>query len=630
MDRTAIDVRFETDTPPLTATGVAQHEARASHPAPFAATSANTHRQPLGTVSYDLNSKLPRTHWDRPPCAVTDPMPALKIDDRADPEQHDETLGPTKTRGGDTTSIAGDSELGIYESIFFGPFCLIESARLLVKDGAPVAIGGRALDLLIVLTARAGEILTVQELVAQVWPGVVVEESNLRVCISALRKALGDGREGARYIINVAGRGYTFVAPVRRSIADDAIPAAMPASPSRCSNLPLSAKLTIGRNETVDALSLQLLTRRFVTVVGPGGVGKTTVAIAVANALRDKFDNDAVYFVDLGRQTDPAAVPGAVAMALGCYIEGLDPESSLLAFLADKRALTVLDGCEHLIEAVAPLAERIFHKAPWTHLLTTSREALRVEGENVHLLLPLGCPPDDFPSAAVAMSWPAVQLFMERAKSSGHRSDLSEADAPLVSNICRRLDGIPLALELAASRVGIFGIQGVADLLDNGTELLLQGRRRGAPRHQSLQALLDSSFHLLSAYEQRVLCRLSGFVGLLDLEAARALAGDTGSEPQAVSKAIGSLADKSLLSIWSAKGSTYIRLLHTTRAYAAAKLTESGEAEAVAGRYAGYFAALPEGKGTTGGALSWPQPRYSSAAHRSRSSIARVELSPLQ
>ena len=189
---------------------------------------------------------------------------------------------------------------------------------------------------------------------------------------------------------------------------------------------------------------------------------------------------------------------------------GLIPEPYIRAFLADKRMLIVLDNCEHVIEAAAALCERLFRGAPSVHLLTTTREALRVEGENVYLLMPLDSPPDDTASGVQALASPAVQLFMKRAASSGYEAELSDTDAPIVAKICRRLDGIALAIELVASRVGTYGIRGTADLLDSGAELFLQGRRSASPRHQTLQAMLDWSFGLLSADEQKIFCKLVG------------------------------------------------------------------------------------------------------------------------
>ncbi|MEI9885526.1 MAG: winged helix-turn-helix domain-containing protein [Rhizomicrobium sp.] len=476
--------------------------------------------------------------------------------------------------------MGGVSRTG--DIVSFGPFRLAAAERLLLKDDAPVAIGGRAFDILIALTERAGQVVSARELIDLVWPDVTVEEANLRVNIAVLRKALGESKGGVRYIVNVPGRGYSFVAAIGRAAADDARPLA--AAGTRPQSLPALPGFLVGRGEAVAILSAALGSRRFVSVVGPGGIGKTTVAVAVAHALREDFGDDSVCFVDLGSLTDPADVPSAIASALGCFVQGPDPEPYIRTFLAGKRILIVLDNCEHVIAAAAPLAERLFRGAPSLHLLITSREALRVAGESVHLLTPLDSPPDDAPSAAAALASPAVQLFMEKAGASGYEAELSDAEAPIVAKICRRLDGVALAIELVASRVGAYGIGGTADLLDRGAELLLPGRRSALPRHQSLQAMLDWSFRLLSPDEQRILARLSVFAGPFTLAAAQAVVGDGGA-----ANAIAGLVDKSLIWLSSASEPAYCRLLDTTRAYAAARLAESGEADAMARRHALYF-----------------------------------------
>jgi predicted ATPase/DNA-binding winged helix-turn-helix (wHTH) protein len=486
----------------------------------------------------------------------------------------------------------GDSDnLRTNDVASFGPFRLFMAERLLEKADEPLELGSRALDVLITLVERAGEIVTHRELISRVWPDAIVEEANLRVHISSLRKALGDGRDGARYVTNVTGRGYCFVAPVTRSALQRSAPQAPQARPlvsGRLRHLPARLKRMVGREDTVRALSAQLMTQRFVSIVGPGGMGKTTVAVSIAHALIDDFEG-AVFFVDLGALTDPGLVPTAVASALGIMMQAQDPFLSLLAFLGDRRVLLLLDNCEHVIDAAAALAEPVVSAAPQTHILATSREALRVEGEHVHLLYPLDGPLNDAGlTAAEALTFPAVQLFMERAAASGHSSELSDADAPIVARICRRLDGIALAIELAASRVSSHGIRGTAELLDNRFKLLWQGRRTALPRHQTLNAMLDWSYNLLQERDKLVLCRLSVFVGVFTLKAALAVAGTEANDAE-IADAVASLVTKSLISTTAIGESTYYRLLDTTQAYAAGKLAELGEADSVAMRHAIYY-----------------------------------------
>jgi predicted ATPase/DNA-binding winged helix-turn-helix (wHTH) protein len=495
------------------------------------------------------------------------------------------------------------------EFISFGPYCLIPAERILLKGGEAVDVGSRALDVLIALVESAGEVVGQRELMVRAWPNVVVGDGSLRVTIAGLRKALGDGQDGMRYIANVTGRGYCFVAHVDRSKAQPLAstpPPPLISEPHPVLKHKLPARLArmVGRDGAVDTLSMLLASRRFVSVVGPGGMGKTTVAISIAHALLDEFGG-AVYFVDLGAVTDAALVPGAVAAVLGVFGQAEDPLPGLLAFLAGRRLLLVLDNCEHVIDAAASLTERLHREVPQVHILTTSRESLRVEGEHVHLLVPLDYPTarEDL-TAAEALATPAVQLFMERAFASGYTLDLTDADAPTVAAICSRLDGIALAIELAGSRVGTYGLQGTADLLSNRFKLLWQGRRSAPPRHQTLAAMLDWSFNLLSARDRRVLGRLSIFVGLFTLEAALVVAADDQTDAMEVAEAITSLIDKSLIWVVLINGATHHRLLDPTLAYAAEKLAQTAEANAVAKQHALYYTqSLSSGAGK-GSAIS--------------------------
>jgi predicted ATPase len=474
----------------------------------------------------------------------------------------------------------------------FGPFSLFAAERLLRKADEPIPLGGRVLDILIALAERAGEVVPHKELISTVWPNVTVEESNLRAHIAALRKALGDGRDGARYISNIAGRGYCFVAPVTRSSTRQTAP--VTTTTERVQKLPPRLARMAGRDDIVRFLAEQLQALRFVSIVGPGGVGKTTVAISVAHALVDGF-HDAVFFIDLAALTDPQLVPTAVASALGFMVQTQDPLVSLLAFIGDKKILLVLDNCDHVIGVAAALAERVVSEAPQAHILATSREALRVEGEHVHLLYSLDCPPEDAGLTAMeALRYPAVQLFMERATASGFDAALSDIDAPIVARICRRLDGIALAIELVASRVGSLGIRGTTELLDNHFSLLWRGRRTAPPRHETLNAMFDWSYSLLSEREKVVLCRLSVFVGVFTLQAAGSVASEAEVGEGEVIHAVASLVAKSLISTTVISESTYYRLLDTTRAYAATKLAERGEADRIARRHAVFYAKFLE------------------------------------
>jgi predicted ATPase/DNA-binding winged helix-turn-helix (wHTH) protein len=493
--------------------------------------------------------------------------------------------------------------------ISFGPYRLILAQRLLLRGEERVNVGSRALDILIALAEAAGEVVGQRQLMTRAWPNVVVGEGSIRVTIAELRKVLGDGQNGRRYIANVTGRGYCFVAPVDRSTAQpSAAPPPLPLTseprPVAKHKLPAQLARMVGRDRTVELLSILLISRRFVSVVGSGGMGKTTVAISIAHALLGKFDN-AVYFVDLGTVMDATLVPSAVAAVLGVFVQAQDPLPGLLAFLAERRLLLVLDNCEHVIDAAASLTERLHSEAPQVHILTTSRESLRVEGEHVHLLVPL-----DYPTlregltAAEALATPAVQLFMERAFASGYSLELTDADAPTVATICSRLDGIALAIELAGSRVGAYGLQGTADLLSNRFKLLWQGRRTAPPRHKTLAAMLDWSFNLLSDRDRRVLGRFSIFVGLFTLEAAQAVGADDQIDAVEVADAVASLIDKSLIWVVPIDGVAHHRLLDPTLAYAAEKLAQTAEANAAARQHARYYAQHLSSRASKGVAIT--------------------------
>lgn len=466
--------------------------------------------------------------------------------------------------------------------------------RAIHKDGVPLTLGHRALDILIVLVERAGEVVSHRELNSRVWRDLVVNPSNLRVHITGLRKALGDGEGDTRYIANVAGQGYCFVGPINREAGPPLVRAPdYPCGTARQRLVlpPVLARM-VGREAVIRRIAADLIADRFVTIIGPGGMGKTTVAVSVAHAMREEFAGG-VCFADIGAITDAKLVATTVASTLGLTIQTDDVLPALMLCLRSLRILLVLDNCEHLIDATATLAERIFQETPGVHILVTSREAMRVEGEHAYLLPPLESPSFDCgANTADALKFPAVNLFLERAAASGCRFELSDADAPIVAGICKRLDGIPLAIEFAAARVASHGIAGTADLLQNRLGLRWPGRRTALPRHQTLHALLDWSYTLLPEPERLVLRRLSVFVGLFTLEAAQAIAYEDGPGGMHVADAVDSLVAKSLISAVTESDTTRYRLLETTRVYAREKLEESVEKQAIAHRHAKYFATL--------------------------------------
>jgi predicted ATPase/DNA-binding winged helix-turn-helix (wHTH) protein len=467
----------------------------------------------------------------------------------------------------------------------FGPFEFLPAQQLLLEGEKPVRLGSRALEILAALVERPGELVTKRELMARAWPNIVVELGNLKVHVAALRRALGEGRPGGRYIATVSGRGYRFVAPVKPS-GPGAAPALHGAAAPRAHNLPTVPTRTIGRLHTIDALRRQLPQSRFVTVVGSGGIGKTTVALAVAESLVPAYEHG-VGLVDLAPLQDRHFVPSAVAAALGLTISTENEVPGLIASLREKQMLIVLDSCEHVIEAAASVAEQIVRYTPRVHVLATSREPLRAAGEHVHRLSPLKSPSSSFGlTAAKALTFSAVQLFVERAAASVDGFQLTDADAPVVADICRKLEGIALAIELAATRVDAFGMRELSALLNDRFRLLQQGTRTALTRHRSLAAALDWSYEFLFEQERIILRRLSVFAGVFTLESASAVAQGTGVTVPEVIEGVANLVAKSLVSADIGGAVVRYRLLDATRAYALQKLTESGELDALARRHA--------------------------------------------
>ncbi len=474
-------------------------------------------------------------------------------------------------------------------AVAFGPFRLLPAQQLLLENESPVRLGSRAFEILAALLEHSGEVVGKNELIARVWPNTHIDENTLRVHVAGLRKALGDGQPGRRYLASVPGRGYRFVAPV--DLAAPGVSATQPdAKVDRVHNIPISQVRAVGRANTIRALRDQLPKQRFITIVGAGGVGKTTVALALAETLLSTYE-DGVRFADLGPVDDPQFIGSTLGATLGLSIHPANDISQLVEFLRDKRMLIVLDSCENVIEAAALLAEQLL-LAPRVHILATSREPLRAGGEWVHHLRPLDVPADPSGlSAAEALTYPAVQLFVERAAAILDGFELSDADAPVVSDICGKLGGIALAIELAAARVDAFGIQQLAVLLDDQFRILKLRKRTAQPRHQSLAAALDWSYEFLPEFERAILCRLSVFAGAFTLDAALAVIGE--SEVDAID-GVARLVSKSLLSADVGGPAVLYRLLETTRAYARRKLIESGGFNACARRHALYHRELLE------------------------------------
>ncbi len=509
------------------------------------------------------------------------------------------------------------SGAAVHRKLRFGPFELSIGERILRRDGQVLPLGGRALDILIYLADRPGEVIAKQELIDHVWSDVTVEEGSLRVHVAAIRKALGDGQFGNRYIANIKGRGYSFVGTV--------VPLAGSTESGNDKfrhqgRLPVRPLMMIGRETVISKVSDKLQDERFVTLLGPGGIGKTTIALAVGRAAAEEFGGK-VCFVDLESLTDSRHVAGAVATSLGLALKSKDPGLELVDLVRSRKLLIILDSCEHVIEAVASLAEQLYRQTEEIHVLTTSRELLKVEGELCYRVLPLDYPPDGSEQTANAvLRYPAAQLFVQRVAARAGSFVLTDEEAPFVAEMCRKLDGLPLAIELAAGQVAALGIKNTVARLVSRPELLKLSHRTAVPRHRTLKATLDWSYDLLSDGERIVLRRIAPFVGHFTLEGARYVAGELGVGAREIFDAIAGLVEKSLIATWIDETQAQYRLLDTTRAYALEKLEEHAEVDVVLRRHAEYVAGYLESQRVP---LLAPAKAERAAAYRSPSGNIR-------
>jgi predicted ATPase/DNA-binding winged helix-turn-helix (wHTH) protein len=478
--------------------------------------------------------------------------------------------------------------------ITFGRFCFLPHRRELLSDNQPIMLGGRAFDVLMALIEAHGSVVSKDALMARVWPDQVVEENNLEVQVSMLRTAFGAERALIR---TIPRRGYQFTGDVRFAAKDvdastNAGPVPMePEFAAPATNLTQPVSELIGRDESLLGIVRLTVSHRLVTLTGPGGIGKTRLALAAAHRLLPQF-SDGVWFVELASVSDPSFVPAAIVTAIGLDFPGGTVTAERVAnALREKKMLLVLDNCEHVIEAAAQAAEALLRANAAAHVITTSRESLRADGEQTYTVAPLDVP------AAIddkidPFEYSAVRLFVERARAVDPQFAPDRRMGALLALISRQLDGIPLAIELAAARVSTLGIDEVASRLEDRLGLLTRGRRTALPRHQTLRATLDWSYELLPEYERLLLRRLGIFVGPFSLEAISAVA--AGVRTADIVDGLSSLVAKSLVVSDVSTDIARYRLLDTTRAYALQKLDEGGERQRLARRHAEYYSALFE------------------------------------
>jgi non-specific serine/threonine protein kinase len=472
--------------------------------------------------------------------------------------------------------------LVVTPSVRFGRFELRPASRQLLVDARPVALGARAFDVLQALIESRERLVTKEELLDIAWPGLVVEENNLQQQVSALRKILGSDA-----IATIPGCGYRFTLEVTD---ESPTPTVTPKH-----NLPQQLTSFIGREKQIAEVQTLLNKTRLLTLTGSGGCGKTRLSLQVAAGLLD-FYEDGVWMVELAALTDPDLVPQTVATDLGLKEElNRSLTQTLTAHLKSKHLLLLLDNAEHLLAACARLADIVLPQCAQVTMLATSREALGIAGELTYRVPSLSMldPKRDATPESLS-NYESAQLFIERALFRMPQFAVTRENAPALASVCYRLDGIPLAIELAAARVRSMSLEELNQRLDHRFGLLTGGSRTAMPRQQTLRSAIDWSYELLSLAEQVLFRRLSVFAGGWTLEAVQALCAGDGVDEDTVLDLLTSLVDKSLLVAEERKGATRYRLLEIVRAYARDRLRESGEEAEIQSGHLTYFVALAE------------------------------------
>ena len=476
-------------------------------------------------------------------------------------------------------------------SFEFGRFRILPQRREVLADGQPMELGGRAFDVLAVLIEANGAVVSKADLISRVWPGRIVEENNLHAQVKALRKAFSD----RGLIRTVVGRGYQFTGEIRARPAEQG-ERVEPETPSDISvplraptNLPAPTSDLIGRDAEIAEVIGLVADYRFVTLTGTGGIGKTRLAVEVARRLLPQFA-DGVWIAELASLSDPQFVPITVTAAFGLeLVSGIVSPERIAAALASKHIMLVLDNCEHVVDAAAEMVEALLHANLAARVIATSREPLRAEDERLYRVPPLAVPAEDTQALEEVLRHGAVALFVARAQEADPHFSPDQQTAAAIAAICRRLDGIPLALELAAARASTLGTHDLVSRLDDRFSLLTEGRRTARRRHQTLRATLDWSYELLAESERVVLQRLSIFAGDFTLAGASAVIGSASMLASDVVDGVASLVAKSLVTKDVDGAAVHYLLLETTRAYAREKLAEAGELEETARKHAEFY-----------------------------------------
>ena len=456
--------------------------------------------------------------------------------------------------------------------------CELNLDRIVLRRGGEeIRIEPQVFDVLAYLVEHRGAVVRKEELLDAIWGDRFVSESALTTRIKAARQAVGDDGSQQSIIRTVHGKGYEFVAIVEEVEEGQTGAAMCPAATG--TSIGVRVQPLIGRETLLDQLAEMIGDHRLVTLVGPGGVGKTSLGMELARIVAGEFE-DGVHVVELVGVVDQDATAAALATAIDVNLrKSSSIDDAIVDLLRPRHSLLVLDNCEHLIEPVAELVARILREAPTISIVATSREPLAVAGERLWTVDPLPTGPKELFGSDLVLGElaeiPAVALFVARAKAADPSFVLDAVTAPLVVEICRRLDGIPLAIELAAARARAIGVAEVAHRLDQRFGVLKAMRRGSDPRHRTMHDAISWSYDMLEPDERALFTALSVFAGSFDLRSAEAMA-PGGDALDLLTR----LTERSMLAVRPrAGGSTRYELLETLREYGRTRLSDARAAE---------------------------------------------------
>ncbi len=475
--------------------------------------------------------------------------------------------------------MALDLDFTTQRQIRRGIYQVFPDLRLLLRNGEKIDLSGKPFDIALMLIEANNSVVSKDDLLRSIWPNQIVEENNLQAHISAIRRALGPDRS---LLKTEFGNGYRLELPGEHS------PQPLPQHLSSQFQVPLTVTPLFGRLEELAVLDQMVAAGNLVTVTGIGGIGKTRLATELAHQSRNTF-GDSIFFVELSSLTSAALVLPTVAAKVNADLTSLPSlEKSTANIQQSPRTLLILDGCEHLLDSVVEAVRLLLRRAPALTIIITSQEPLHIDGEQVLRLRPLDVPTDDVISLERASQFASAQLLISRIRSIDHQFPLDDSNAHGLCRICRQLDGIPLALELAGSRVPLIGLEEVVSGLSDRFKLLTAGRRTAMPRHQTLRATLEWSYELLNSSEQQLLNRLGIFAGPFTLASVTTVASTISSSTPSITDMISSLVAKSLVSRDTNSGQRFY-LFESMRAFALEKLVAAHELPTIADLHSQFF-----------------------------------------